>query len=307
MPIAGFLGRAAASVAGVPRVAYTCHGFLFNQPGPWPRRAASLAMEWLGGRMTDVFMTVSEEEAADARRLGIARARGRGLERTRPGVYRPDPEARARIRAALGVPEDRVVVTVVSRLVRHKGHPELVAAMRDVPGAELWVVGDRLTTDRGAGYRSRHSHNSGLGGRLRMLGYRDGRSRRARRLRHFRPAEPFRGPADVGDRGDADRAAGGRNGHPRPARAGGRRRDRAAGPAHDGRARWRGAAPPRRRPGAADANGRGRPRAGDRSLRRERGWSGGRWTCSDSRSMPRGANRTGNIRHDRYRRRSAAR
>ena len=52
--------------------------------------------------------------------------------------------------AMLGVPEDRVVVTIVSRLVRHKGHPELIAAMRDVPDCELWVVGERLTTDRGA-------------------------------------------------------------------------------------------------------------------------------------------------------------
>ena len=33
MPISGFLARIAARAAGVPRVAYTCHGFLFNQPG----------------------------------------------------------------------------------------------------------------------------------------------------------------------------------------------------------------------------------------------------------------------------------
>ena len=50
MPIRGFLARLAARVAGVPRVAYTCHGFLFNQPGPLPRRAASLVLEWLGGQ-----------------------------------------------------------------------------------------------------------------------------------------------------------------------------------------------------------------------------------------------------------------
>src|ERR1700727_1596763 len=42
MPISGFLARLAARIAGVPKVAYTCHGFLFNQPSPWPRRAGSL-------------------------------------------------------------------------------------------------------------------------------------------------------------------------------------------------------------------------------------------------------------------------
>ncbi len=73
MPISGFLARLAARTAGVPRVAYTCHGFLFNQPAPWPRRAASLVMEFIAGRVTDVFTTVSTEEAADARRLWIAR------------------------------------------------------------------------------------------------------------------------------------------------------------------------------------------------------------------------------------------
>lgn len=171
MPIAGFLGRIAGRLAGVPVVAYTCHGFLFNQPAPWPRRAASLAMEWIGGHFTDVFMTVSGEEAEDARRLGISRRAVPVWNGRDPAIYQPDPAARARIRAALGVPEERVVVTVVSRLVRHKGHPELLAAMKDVPGAELWVVGERLTTDRGADLDPLFAA-SGLGGRLRMLGYR---------------------------------------------------------------------------------------------------------------------------------------
>jgi glycosyltransferase involved in cell wall biosynthesis len=172
MPIAGFLGRAAARIARVPRVAYTCHGFLFNQPGPWSRRTVSLAMEWLGGRMTDVFLTVSDEEAADARRLGIARGASAVLNGRDPAKFHPDPAARVRIRASLGVAEDRVVVAAVSRLVRHKGHAELAAAMRDVPGAELWVVGNRLATDRGEDVTTTLAE-AGLGERLRLLGYRE--------------------------------------------------------------------------------------------------------------------------------------
>ena len=170
MPISGFLARLAARAAGVPRIAYTCHGFLFNQPAPWPRRAASLAMEWIAGRMTDIFLTVSTEEAADARRLHIARnpvAVGNGRD---PSIFRPDPGARAAVRAALGVREDAIVVTAVSRLVRHKGYPELLAAMRDVP-AELWVVGERLPSDRGEDLEPVFA-NAGLGPRLRRLGYR---------------------------------------------------------------------------------------------------------------------------------------
>ncbi len=171
MPISGFLARLAARVAGVPVIAYTCHGFLFNQPGSPLRRAAALAMEWLGGRLTDVHMTVSAEEAADARRLWIARtsvAIGNGRD---PALYHPDAGARARIRAEFGVPDDRVVVIVVSRLVRHKGHPELLAALRDLD-AELWVVGERLASDHGADLEPFFA-NAGLGPRLRRLGYRE--------------------------------------------------------------------------------------------------------------------------------------
>ena len=149
MPISGFLARLAARCAGVPRVAYTCHGFLFNQPGPWWRQTLAFVIEWLGGRMTDVLLTVSEDEAADARRLGIGQAVA--VRNGRDGIrYRPNPAARASVRAGLGVDDARCVVVIVSRLVRHKGHPELVAAMAQLPDAELWVVGERLPSDHGA-------------------------------------------------------------------------------------------------------------------------------------------------------------
>ena len=171
MPISGFLARVAAWWCGVPRVAYTCHGFLFQQPGPWWRRGLGFVVEWVGGRLTRVFMTVSQEEAGVARRWGIhpgAVGVGNGRD---PAVFRPDPVARARVRGELGCASDAVVVVIVSRLVRHKGHPELVAAMREVPGAELWVVGERLESDHGADMGPVYA-GAGLGGRLRMLGYR---------------------------------------------------------------------------------------------------------------------------------------
>jgi glycosyltransferase involved in cell wall biosynthesis len=63
------------------------------------------------------------------------------------------------------------VVIVVSRLVRHKGHPELLEAMRDVD-AELWVVGNRLASDHGEDLEP-YFERAGLGGRLRRLGYRE--------------------------------------------------------------------------------------------------------------------------------------
>ncbi len=171
MPLSGFLARLAARHAGTPRIAYTGHGFLFNQPGPLSRRAASLAMEWVGARLTDTLLTVSTEEAADARRLHLtprAIPIGNGRDPTR---FHPDPAARARIRTELGTPTDCPVIVALSRLVRHKGHPELLAAMEQVAGAELWVVGARLPSDHGEDLEPYFARST-LGPRLRRLGYR---------------------------------------------------------------------------------------------------------------------------------------
>jgi glycosyltransferase involved in cell wall biosynthesis len=172
MPISGFLARLAARLAGVPKVGYTCHGFLFNHAASsLPRRVLSFAMEWIAARTTDVFLTVSEAEARDARRLHIA-ANAQPVRNGRdPAIFRPDPVARRRIRSELGVPADRVVIIAVSRLVWHKGYPELAAAMPQVPQAELWVVGERLDSDRGADMAAL-LRAAGLAPRLRMLGYR---------------------------------------------------------------------------------------------------------------------------------------
>jgi glycosyltransferase involved in cell wall biosynthesis len=145
MPISGLLARAAARIAGVPRIAYTCHGFLFNQPGPAWRGALALRLERAAGRITDTYLTVSEEEAGDARRLGIHPAAVPVLNGRDPARFRPDPAARAALRAELGAAEGDCVVIAVSRLVRHKGFPELLAAMPQAPAnCVLWVVGERL-------------------------------------------------------------------------------------------------------------------------------------------------------------------
>lgn len=173
MPISGFLARLAARIEGVPRIAYTCHGFLFNQPGPLWRRALSLGVEWAGGRLTDIFLTVGEEEAADARRLRVHRgavAVGNGRD---PALFRPDPAARAALRAELGIPEQAPVVIATARLVRHKGWPELLEAMARLPDAHLIAVGERLPSDHGEDMAPHFARAAAaMGPRLHALGYR---------------------------------------------------------------------------------------------------------------------------------------
>ncbi|OJW28115.1 MAG: glycosyltransferase family 1 protein [Rhodospirillales bacterium 69-11] len=172
MPISGFLARMAAWWAGVPHIAYTGHGFWFNFPGSRPRQAVGLLMELIAGRVTRTFLTVSEAEARDARRLWIHRGAVAVRNGRDPTRFRPDPAARARVRAELGTPEERVVILAVSRLVWHKGYPELAAAIPKLPDVELWVVGERLDSDRGPDMAAL-LRNAGLGDRLKLLGYRE--------------------------------------------------------------------------------------------------------------------------------------
>lgn len=67
---AGFLGRVAGRLAGVPVILYSPRGFSFLRQDvtPWTR-ALYFLLEWLAARLGDGIIAVSEEEARLARRL----------------------------------------------------------------------------------------------------------------------------------------------------------------------------------------------------------------------------------------------
>ncbi|MDA0702481.1 MAG: glycosyltransferase family 4 protein [Proteobacteria bacterium] len=178
-PVAALIGRLAAARAGVPCIVYTAHGFYFHDHMPGAKRLAHIALEWLGGRFTHVLFTQAREDAETARRLRLTRARvieaiGNGVD---PARFAPpaDPAGhRARIRAALGTPEDTVVIAVVGRLVAEKGYPELFEAMAGL-NAELWVIGERLASDHASTIDeslARIERDPALAQRIRLLGYR---------------------------------------------------------------------------------------------------------------------------------------
>lgn len=174
-PLAGLIGRLAGRAAKIPRIAYTAHGFYFHEGMGRLARNLHVGLERLGARATDVLMTQSAEDAATAIHLGlapggIAHAIGNGVDVAR---FRPDPDARAPVRAALGVAEDAVVAVMTGRLVAEKGYPELFAAAARVPGLHLWCIGSRLASDHadpiGADIASAQM---AMGARLKLLGYR---------------------------------------------------------------------------------------------------------------------------------------
>ncbi len=177
-PVAALIGRLAARHERVPRVVYTAHGFYFHERMPAWKRAAFVALEWSGGRCTDVLFTQAEEDAVTARRLklcrtGVVEAIGNGVDIS---LFRPsaNPAERTQVRDRHNTPADAVVVVMIGRLVAEKGYRELLDAMCHVD-AHLWVIGDRLTTEHAQNINNavdRAHDNSNLGSRLHMLGYR---------------------------------------------------------------------------------------------------------------------------------------
>jgi glycosyltransferase involved in cell wall biosynthesis len=155
-PVAGQMGRLAARRAGVPAIAYTSHGYSFLRPGNPLVRAAMFAAEFAASRAQTVLFTQSTEEARLAERIGLAPkqgaiAIGNGVDPARfhPATTEAEIAARASMRAAQGATPDTCVIAIVARFVSHKGHGDLFRALRDIPNAHLWVVGDRLPSDHG--------------------------------------------------------------------------------------------------------------------------------------------------------------
>jgi glycosyltransferase involved in cell wall biosynthesis len=164
---AGVVGRLAAHGAGVPWLVHTYHGFPFHEFQAAPRRRAYVRIErWLG-QITDLALCVGTGVAVEAVRrqlISPERIRTIGVVAGGPVVDGPvvdgpvvdgpvvdgpagrvpSPDARARARAALGLPADATVVGTVGRLTYQKAPEHFLAALQalDRPGVTGVWIGD---------------------------------------------------------------------------------------------------------------------------------------------------------------------
>ena len=179
-PIAALLGRIAARIIGVPMVVYTAHGFYFHDDMGAAPKAIFSWLEWLGGRITDLLFTQSEEDARTAiakNFLPAARvlAIGNGVD-----INAFDPartQTRAAMRAAWGIGQDAVVIGLIGRMVAEKGYGEYLNAAKTVVAQGFPVfflaVGERLASDHAAGINAQLSAaKAALGERLILTGLR---------------------------------------------------------------------------------------------------------------------------------------
>ena len=145
---AGFIGRLAARLAGVPATIHQPHGHIFYGYYSHARTAFYIGLERLAARWTDRIITLTERGIEEHLARGIGRA---AQYRTVPsGVPTAELRARAPVRAAaraaLGVPADAFVVVGLGRLVPVKGFDVLLralpAVLAAVPTAHVLLVGD---------------------------------------------------------------------------------------------------------------------------------------------------------------------
>ncbi|WP_436791321.1 glycosyltransferase [Yinghuangia sp. YIM S10712] len=169
-PKTGVLGRLIGRAVGIPVVVNTCHGLWVRPGDPWARRAFVLGAESVAARASDAELY---QNATDHRTLARAvpgwrsRVVGNGTDLSR---FRPNPAARARIRAELGVGEDELLVGGVGRQVAEKGIAEYQQAATALAGKAQFVwVGpeDPDKSDAFAGDAA-HRHVGYLGGRSDM-------------------------------------------------------------------------------------------------------------------------------------------
>ncbi len=155
---AGVLGRLAARSCGVPTV-HTAHAWSFSDGQPWTRVALSVPVEWVIGRVTSRFVTVSAADAAIGKR------------------YRVATEAQVRIvyNAVPDVPERAqpgakpCTFVMVARFLAPKDHATLLDAFARVePPSRLWLVGDGPEREAA----ERQASRLGLGDRVSFLGAR---------------------------------------------------------------------------------------------------------------------------------------
>ncbi len=152
---AGMLGRLAAHGAGVPRLVHTYHGFPFHEFQALPRRQAYVRIERGLGRITDLALCVGTGVAVEAvrrRLISPERIRTIGVVADGPAPAHDGPDraapgglpgsARARARAALGLPAGATVVGAVGRLTYQKAPGDFVAALRELGRPDVtgvWV------------------------------------------------------------------------------------------------------------------------------------------------------------------------
>ena len=147
-PVASFLGRFAAKLAGVPAVLYTAHGFHFFDGAPRKNWMLYYTAEKIVAKWTDALLVMNQEDFENGKKLGFIPGEslffvhGVGVDIKR---YSQAQEGKD-IRVELGIHNDAVVMTCVAEFIPRKNHEFLLNAWENIVKIDkhlhLLLVGD---------------------------------------------------------------------------------------------------------------------------------------------------------------------
>ena len=171
---AGFVGRIAARLAGVPVVLHTFHGHVFRGYFSPARTRLYILIERLGARLSTRIVTISPRLREEIAQFGVA---GRERIEIIPlgfelGVFTSQARASGAFRRSLGLPTNAKLVGAVGRLVPIKNIPLLLEAAalarQQDPDIRVVLVGDGELRDE----LEARSEALGLAGAVVFAGWR---------------------------------------------------------------------------------------------------------------------------------------
>jgi glycosyltransferase involved in cell wall biosynthesis len=170
---AGFVGRLAARLAGVPVIVHTVHGFAFHEDSPAHVRHFYTTLERLASRWCDRIVSVSEFHRNWAIELDMCTAaRIMAIPNGIAEVGRNREVGLAELRREMGAGQGDLVILSMARLASDKGLQYLVEAAAMLPHTErriqIVIAGDGPERDR---LEQLVSH-LGVTQRVRFLGFR---------------------------------------------------------------------------------------------------------------------------------------
>lgn len=178
-PLGSILGRLVAKQYKVPTV-YTAHGFHFFKGGPKSGWLVFYPLEWLFSFITDTLITINEEDYELAKNhmhaQRITKISGIGVDVEGAWQVSDDSklEARKKIRAELGIPENAFLISSVGELSDRKNHKVVLQALQTMTPDErkniYYIIagtganGEKLT---------KLAQNFDFGSHFKLLGYRN--------------------------------------------------------------------------------------------------------------------------------------
>ena len=171
---AGFVGRLAARLAGVPVIVHTAHGFAFHESSPVSSRLFYSTLERMASRWCDRIVSVSEFHRRWAIELGMCSPRRiTAIPNGVTAASRKCEVGLEELRRQLGVRKGDLLILSMARLAPDKGLEYLIEAAAILLKAgrrvHFVIAGDGPDRDR----LEQIARNLGVTDRVVFLGFRE--------------------------------------------------------------------------------------------------------------------------------------